>query len=145
MRIAIPCCMLLSACTIIPAAPDSGASLSAVKAIEQQRLSLMLAADVVPLRALLSNQLTYCHSTGICESGGSLLTRLGSGELKYLKLEPLDLQADPVAGTVVLHGTLNMAVQTAAQPMAMRLRYLAVYEKTAGRWQLRAYQSTRMP
>jgi hypothetical protein len=144
LTLAIAVCALLGSCAVNR--NDHGeAVLAQVRALEQLRLERTVAADVPSLRSMFSDKLIYCHSSSVCESGASLLGRLGSGELSYLKLEPVDLQLERVSGTVVLHGTLNMTVRSGGQTIVSGLRYLAVYENTSGRWQLRAYQSTRMP
>ena len=138
--------LLIIGCATTTRIPVPGAAdLAAVRAIEARRLGSAVAADVAALRPLLSEQLVYCHSTGHCESGTSLLARIGSGDLKYLKITPEEMQAEPLAGAVLLRGSLSAEVLNAGQSLSLQLRYLAVYEQTAGHWQLRAYQSTRMP
>jgi hypothetical protein len=144
-HIVLACCVLLTSCMVKRPASDVDRAPAAAKAVEQQRLALTVAGNLVALRPLLSDKLIYCHSSALCESGASMLGRLHTGELKYLKLDPVEMQAEQVAGAVVMRGILDARVQNAGQSTAARLRYLAVYENTASGWQLRAYQSTRMP
>ena len=117
----------------------------AVRRIELQRLRATLAADLPQLRQILSERLVYCHSSGQCDSSAAYLAKIASGELKYLSLQPVDLQLSPAGSAMLVRGTVDMNAQSLGQNVIARQIYLAVYEQTRGHWQLCAYQSTRMP
>lgn len=138
---------LVSACATSPITPVAAAkdATATVRSTELRRLDAVTRADVASLRELMSPQLTYCHSSGRCESGASLIGRIASGELRYRSLQSVDMQIERAGGLMLLHGTLDMQVDNAGQALRARLSYLAVYEPVARGWQLRAYQSTRVP
>lgn len=136
--------LVVSGCAAAPPAKPAGA-MADVARVDRLRLSSSASADVATLRTLLADDLSYCHSNAYCESGASLLRRIASGELRYLKLESRELQPEQVGNVVLVHGKVDMQAQNGAQTLAASLSYLAVYERRDGRWQLRAYQSTRIP
>ncbi len=120
-------------------------SIEAVRATELQRIQATTSVDLPLLRRILSPKLVYCHSSAVCESGASLLARLETGKLKYLSLRPLDLQLETTGNVVLIRGSFNMKVDNAGQIVEARQIYLAIYERAGSVWQLRAYQSTRVP
>jgi ketosteroid isomerase-like protein len=144
----IAACLAASACATATSksshAGDADA-IAAVRATELQRLQATVAVDLPALRRIYSPQLRYCHSTAVCESGTSLLARLETGKLKYLSLQPLDLQIEATGSVVLVHGSFDVKVDNAGQSVAARQIYLAIYERAGSAWQLRAYQSTRVP
>jgi len=119
---------------------------ASVLAAEDRRFIAMLHADTTALRALLADSLAYTHTTGTKQDKDAFLCSLGSGELRYLSIEPTDRVVRLMGrdGAVVV-GRSNMKVEAGGQLRAFTIRYLAVYRREANRWQLLAWQSTLLP
>ena len=113
---------------------------------DDQRFAAMMRADTAALRSRLADDLAYTHTTGARQDKTEFLRTLASGQLRYRNITPTErtvrfLGAD---GAVIV-GRSNMQVESGGQVLAFAIRYLAVYRRVAGEWQLVAWQSTRLP
>lgn len=112
---------------------------------ERQRFAAMVAADIGALERLLADELTYTHTTGTTDSKAELLASLSSGTLKYLSIEPQEMRARPYGEAGVVTGRAAMKVRAGGQELALRIAFTDVYVRRDGRWQMVAWQSTRLP
>lgn len=127
-------------------APLPSAGLDPVLAAEDARFAAMVAAETSSMRRWFAEDLVYVHSTGVTEGREQLIEGIAAGKLKYLAIEPVERR-------VVSHGTDAAFVQgiarikarLGAQDLDFRARYLAIYSLNEGTWQLRAWQSLRLP
>ncbi|MGH8247258.1 MAG: nuclear transport factor 2 family protein, partial [Gammaproteobacteria bacterium] len=78
------------------------------------------------------------------QSKAEFLASLRSGELKYLSVNPKEMQIRNYGATVVVTGTAAMRTQSGGQERDFRIRFLDVYVKRQGRWQMVAWQSARL-
>jgi hypothetical protein len=123
----------------------SADELAAVAALERQRFAAVVRADVATLGPWLAADLSYCHSTGRCQTRQEFLDDIGSGALRYRSIEVLEMQPRAVGDTVVLNGRIALEVDLQGQPNRLILVYTDVYVRRDGRWQLAAWHSTRAP
>jgi ketosteroid isomerase-like protein len=135
--------LLLAACAA--RAPAAAATLDTVVAIERARLAALQANDLQALEAVLAPDLRYCHSTGVCETRAQFLDALRSGQMRYRRIEVLALEPRAAGAAVLIHGRLDLEVESRGTLIPMQLVYTDVYAQRAGRWQLIAWQSTRAP
>lgn len=120
-------------------------SLDAVAALERARFAALQANDLARLEPMLAADLRYCHSTGICETRAEFLDALRSGRLRYRRIDVLALEPRALGAAVLIHGRLDLEVESRGNIMPMQLVYTDAYALRAGRWQLIAWQSTRAP
>jgi ketosteroid isomerase-like protein len=123
----------------------SAATLDTVVAIERARLAALQANDLPALEAALAPDLRYCHSTGVCETRAQFLDALRSGQMRYRRIDVLALEPRAVGAAVLIHGRLDLEVESRGTLIPMQLVYTDVYAQRAGRWQLIAWQSTLAP
>lgn len=116
-----------------------------VLALEEQRRVAMLAGDVPALRALCAADLRYVHSSGTVDSGDSLLAKLTSRQLVYAQLAFEQLEVTATADAGLVSGVLRGEVLRAGAPARIAARYLAVWLRREGVWQLAAFQGTALP
>jgi ketosteroid isomerase-like protein len=117
-----------------------------VGAAEQERVRAVIAADTTALSRLLGDDLTYTHSTAWVETKAQFLESVRSGALKYEKMEHSDVQVRVYGDAAVLTGRSDVRVHSPRSGLLqMQIRFTAVYVKRAGRWQMVAWQSTRIP
>ncbi len=117
-----------------------------VLAAEDRRFAAMLGADTAALRSLLADDLAYTHTTGSKQDKTAFLRSLGSGELRYTSIEPVERAVRVMGGDgAVVVGRSNMKVEARGQLRVLSVRYLAVYRREATGWQLVAWQSTLLP
>src|SRR6266513_2340896 len=116
-----------------------------VLAADDQRFAAMMRADTATLRTKLADDLAYTHTTGARQDKAEFLRTLASGQLRYRSISPTQRTVRFLSseGAVVV-GRSNMKVESGGQVLAFAIRYLAVYRRVEGEWQLVAWQSTRL-
>lgn len=117
-----------------------------VLALEEQRRVAMLAGDAPALRALCAPELRYVHSSAVVDTGDSLLAKLAAGQLVYQRLDFEEVAVTAMTpDTALVSGVLRGEVLRAGAPARIAARYLAVWLRRAGAWQLAAFQGTALP
>lgn len=112
-----------------------------VERVERLRFAAMVRADTAELRWLLADELRYTHTTGQLETKQQFLETLGSGRLDYVSIEPEELAVRIYGSTAVVSGRSRMGVGE----QRFSIRFLDVYVRRADRWQMVAWQATRLP
>jgi ketosteroid isomerase-like protein len=116
-----------------------------VLAAEDQRFTAMCHADTAALGRLLAADLTYTHTDGEQNTKDDFLRLLTSGALRYDSIAPEGRQVRVFESTAIVTGRSAMQVESGGHAASFRIRYLAVYRFADGRWELVAWQSTRLP
>lgn len=154
-KLAVPLpALFLAACLSVagslpaqPAAPAAPAAITAkIRSLEESRFAAMLSRDVPALRRILADDLTYTHSSGQLESKEQLIESIASGAFQYLAILPegaLDVRVYGDAAVVTGKGTFR--VRAGGEERSLKLRFTDVYVLRDGRWQMVAWQSTRLP
>ena len=112
---------------------------------DDRRFKAMVRGDLTALRMALSDQLTYTHSSGRHDTKAEFLASLTLGQLSYKAIIPEARTVRVYGGVGTVTGTARMEVAARGQDAHFRIRYLAVYVKAQDRWQMVAWQSTRVP
>ena len=138
--------LLLSVGPIASVLTGQDSATTRVLAADDQRFTAMMRADTAALRSRLADDLAYTHTTGARQDKAEFLRTLASGQLRYRRIAPSErtVRFLGAEGAVVV-GRSNMQVESDGQILAFAIRYLAVYRRVAGEWQLVAWQSTRLP
>ena len=116
-----------------------------IRALERARLQAMVSAHLPMLDRLLADDLQYGHSTGSVQTKAGLLATLRDGSLDYLALVPRTIEVRITDGVALATGTADAEATAGTRRLKGALRWLAVYARREGRWQLVAYQSTPLP
>ncbi len=114
-----------------------------IRQLEGRRLRAMMDADTAALDRILGDDLTYTHSNGAVDTKASFLAALKSGKLKYESVTT-DGQVRVQGDTAVVTGRGAMKVRAGDRELDMAVRFTDVYVKRDGRWQMIAWQSTRI-
>jgi hypothetical protein len=139
---------LLLASTALPARAEAKPKASAsdvVKAAELQRFEAAQKVDLDLLGKLLGDDLTYTHSTGALQTKAQLLDDLKTGKLQFKKIEPGELQVRVFGAAALINGTAKFSVVSNGEAKDINLRFTDVWINRAGRWQMVAWQSTKLP
>jgi hypothetical protein len=125
----------------LPSGDDLELELSAV---EDRPFAAMVRADTAALVRLLDGELEYVHTTGRRDGWPELVRAIGTGALRYERIEPVERFVQ-VYGIVAL--MIGQAAMRAGmgQARGFRIRYLAAYVRRGDGWCLVAWQSTPMP
>jgi ketosteroid isomerase-like protein len=112
---------------------------------DDRRFKAMVRGDVTALRMALADSLTYTHSSGVHDTKAQFLDSLTLGQLRYKSIIPEARSVRVYGGAGLVTGTARMEVTARGHDTRFRIRYLAVYVKAQDRWQMVAWQSTRLP
>jgi len=112
---------------------------------EIRRFEAIVRGDVAALEDILSDDLTYTHATAVFETKGEFIAKLKSGQLKYESFAPEDLRVRVFGETGVLTGVARVKVQVKGEQLSFQMRFTDVYVKKGDRWQMVAWQATRLP
>jgi ketosteroid isomerase-like protein len=113
--------------------------------LDRKRMAAMAQKDVATLNALLADDLVYTHSSARLDTKQSLIGNMESGGTVYTAVEPSDVEAQDLGDTVVLTGSCRISVMSGGRPNTFGVRFTDVYANRGGRWQMVAWQSTRLP
>lgn len=123
------------------AGPTGQPEEAAVADLERARFAAMVGKDTASLRRYLASDLVYTHSSGAVESRDEFLAHLAGGQLSYGSIEPAELRVRVVDETAIINGRAELVVGSDR----FAVRYLDVWVRRDGRWQMIAWQSTRLP
>lgn len=116
-----------------------------VKAVQAARLQAMINVDVAVLESILSPDLVYTHTTGSVDTREQFIASLVQRNIRYHAVDVVE-NTIRVAGDVATStGMAVMNVSNATMSLELRIRFIEVYMRSDGRWQLIAWQSTRLP
>ena len=113
--------------------------------LDKKRMTAMAQKDVSTLNALLADDLVYTHSSARLDTKQSLIGAMESGSTVYTAVESSDVKAQDLGDTVVLTGSCRISVMSGGRPNNFGVRFTDVYANKGGRWQMVAWQSTRLP
>jgi len=117
----------------------------AIKDLEARRFKATVDADVEALGPLLAEDMTYSHSSGVTQTKTEFMDGIRQGELRYEEIRPDVLEVRAYGNTAVVVGRVHMKTKTKGQESTIDLHFLDVYVKRKGRWQMVAWQSTKIP
>jgi ketosteroid isomerase-like protein len=112
---------------------------------ETRRFEAIVRGDVAVLDDILSEDLTYTHATGVFETKAEFIAKLKSGQLRYESFAPEQVVVRVYGTTGVVTGVARVKVQVKGEHLSLQLRFTNVYVKQGDRWQMVAWQATRLP
>lgn len=108
------------------------------------RFTAMTKGDLAALDKLLAIQLTYIHSNARFEDKHAFMYGIKSGGTKYLKIIPTERHVHVMGDVAVVNGVAAVHVVDRGQDLDITIRYTNVHVLRDGRWQMAAWQATRM-
>ena len=115
----------------------------AVRQVEDRRIKAMIDDDFATLEAILADDLTYGHSSGVVDTKAAYLEALRSGKTKYQAFDRQQSVVRVYGEAAVVTGTATLSLRGQAAPFT--LRYTVVYVLRDRQWRMVAWQSTRLP
>ena len=104
-----------------------------------------LSADVAALEGILAEGFFLNDFMGGVVVRSELLKYLGEGKLKFQRIEPHDLSVERYGDTGVVTGWTNMKVELQEAASELKSRFLHLYTRNDGSWQMAAAQGTVIP
>jgi ketosteroid isomerase-like protein len=134
---------LLFAMTIAcwAAEPSAGVKEGVLKAEEEWKAAV-LKADRSTLEKLLTDDLSYTHSSGKTQTKQQFIEDVTGGATVYKSIEFDNTQVRQYGSVaVVTHSAVIITVQTGTS----RLYLTEVWAQQEGRWQMASRQATKLP
>jgi hypothetical protein len=117
---------------------------AALLRVARWRFEADFRADRAALDTLLAEDLTYGRTSGVQHTKAQVLSLVGAGGPYALDYSTPDSLSVRVFGeTGIVTGLLK--VKLTAQPAPYTLRFTDTWVRRNGRWQLVAFQATRLP
>ena len=112
---------------------------------EASRFAAMVAKDTTTLGRYLAAELVYTHSNALFETRADHLAAIAAGRTVYEAIGPVEMAYRMVGDLFLGAGIVTSKGSIGGTPFDVRLRVTTVHVERNGRWQLVAWQSTRMP
>ncbi len=116
-----------------------------IRGLEDRRYKAMIDGDAATLGELLAEDLIYTHSSARLDDKKSYIVSITSGTLKYRKVSRHDETIRVSGDAALITGRVEIDAVLAGAERHLVSRYLNVWLKRGGRWQLAAWQSTPVP
>jgi len=136
--------MSLVSLVLLAKAQMAGDGEREIRELETQRFRAMERVDVAALNRILSDDLIYTHANGLQQTKAELIGVLGSGDMKYESISTEDTRVRIYNETAVVTGRASMKIKARGEEQTFKLCYLDVYVKQGSRWQMVAWQSSRV-
>ena len=112
--------------------------------LDKKRMQAMVSKDYKFLGDVLGDDLIYTHSSARLDTKASLVGNMQSGSTVYTSVEPSDVKGQDLGDAVVLTGVAQIKVNSGGNALAFGVRFTDVYAKRGGKWQMVAWQSTKL-
>ena len=120
-------------------------TIETIKALDGERMCAMVAGDLETLGRILSDDMTYVHTSAAVDTKQSIMESIGNGNLNYKKMAARDVQVRDFGDTAVLRGQADVEVISGGNDLKFSLEFTEVYVNGDAGWQMVAWQSTRLP
>jgi uncharacterized protein (TIGR02246 family) len=127
------------------AAARAGDAEAAVLAAHDKRIAATVAGDLAGLGAMMTDDLTYTHSSGVVESKAEFLDGLKSGRYVYREITPRPRRVRVHGDAAVVSGPCHIVIEPGGKRSELDLYFTELYVKEAGAWRMALWQSTRLP
>lgn len=117
-----------------------------IERLDAERCAATIAVDRATLERLIGDDLRYVHSSGADESKALYLERVTGGYYDYKALTSIRRDFRRIGDVVLVNGDVDIDVVVERQRHRKFVsRYLQVWARRAGQWQMVSWQSTPLP
>lgn len=119
--------------------------MQAVLAAQDRRIAATVAGDVAALTAMMTDDLTYTHSSGVEESKAEFLSALKSGKYVYREIGTSGRRVRVHGDAAVVSGPSHVVIAPGGKRTEIDLYFTELYVKEGGQWRMALWHSTRLP
>jgi ketosteroid isomerase-like protein len=112
-----------------------------VNAAEEARYAVMIAQDRGAMAAILADEFIYHQPSGNVQNKAGYIDQITGGDVKINRAERYDIRINVYGDTATATGSTRVDVVLKGEPRLFDLRFLDVWVKRDGRWQIVARQS----
>jgi ketosteroid isomerase-like protein len=117
----------------------------AVLTAHDRRIALTIAGDLAPLSAMMTDDLTYTHSSAVTETKAEFLDGLKSGKYVYREITPRDRKVRVHGDAAIVSGPCHVVIEPGGKRTELDLYFTELYVKEGGQWRMALWHSTRPP
>jgi ketosteroid isomerase-like protein len=117
----------------------------AVLAAQDGRIAATIAGDLAALAAMMTDDLTYTHSSAVTETKAEFLDGLKSGKYVYREVAPRDRKVRVHGDAAVVSGPCHVVIEPGGRRTEIDLYFTELYVKEGGRWRMALWHATRFP
>ncbi len=115
-----------------------------VKKVDQQWANATLHRDAAALDRILADDLKYVHGNASVQNKQQFIDSLKSGDLIYHSIDFEEVDVRVLGDSAVLMSKSRLSIKMNGQEQKFEVRFLRVYVKRKGAWQMLAHQATRI-
>jgi ketosteroid isomerase-like protein len=134
---------LLALCAVVVPALAAADTRQDVLAAQDARFAATIKADVAALGAMMTDDLTYTHSSGMTETKAELLESLKTGKHVYRSIEAPERKVRVHGDAAVVSGMAHIVIEPAGKRSEIDLYFTELYVREGGKWKMALWQSTR--
>jgi uncharacterized protein (TIGR02246 family) len=142
------CCLAASASAQTKPKGQKGQKGSAVEQeilkLEQQWVDALLKGDADALETLYAEGIIYTHTNASTDGKASYIKKIRDKASVYDKLDREDIKVSVFGDTAVVTTHWRVTSHSGATVHNTNARYVHVYSRIGGRWQMVVHQSTRI-
>lgn len=136
--------LIIAVLVLNTAQAQSKDSLQVAKAVNKLA-ELMVNPDKAALEALVSDQVSYGHSSGKLEGRTSFIESLTSGSSDFVKINLTDQTIQLFGKTAIVRNKLFASTNDGGKPSEVKLALILVWQKQQKTWKLIARQAVKLP
>lgn len=126
-------------------AQEKSASQKEVEAVTERLIQAMLKPTATALNQLVSDKLSYGHSSGAVETKEQFVQTLVSGGSVFEEIQLSDQTVDVQESTAVVRHVLSAKTNDPGKgPADIRIGIMLIWVKSDGNWQLLARQAFKL-
>ncbi|HVZ24415.1 MAG TPA: nuclear transport factor 2 family protein [Sediminibacterium sp.] len=134
------CLLSLFSCFVVNA--QSKEEIAVTDRVEQMRKA-MIDADSAKLAELVSDKLSYGHSTGRLEDKATFIGNIISGKSDFVTISLTEQTVTVEHDVAIVRHILSATTNDSGKPGSIVLKILLVWVKQHGKWILLARQAVR--
>jgi len=123
----------------------AGEAEQAVLAAHDRRIAATIKGDLAGLAAMMTEDLTYTHSSGVEETRAEFLEGLKTGKYVYREITPRDRRVRVHGDAAIVSGPCRVVIEPGGKRTELDLYFTELYVKEGGEWRMALWQSTRLP
>ena len=120
-------------------------TIAQIESLDNQRTQAILSRNFKTLEALMGDDLRYIHSSAVQENKTEYLHKLTSGHYLYHGLDVQQREYRVLGDVVLVNGDLRIDVEVKGTRKVVLSRYLQVWARRPGGWQMVSWQSVPVP
>ena len=116
-----------------------------VRQLNDEWVKALVRGDSATLDRIMADDLKYVHGSGAIQNKRQFLASLNSGDMVYHSIDFEDVDVRVFGDTAVVMSSPRINILIDGKEQKFQARFLRVYVKRKGMWQMVAHQATRLP